>query len=146
MAPWSLTGAEPHARPVETADLIRACSDGHDGYGSAGDGNGFVDDIAGWDFQDDDNDPFDDVDYGHGTGQAIDGTAEANNGGGFPGTIGRIEHGYLVRPDLCAVSKCKNPRSYLGKFYVDSLVHDPAALRSLLDLVGPKRIALGSPA
>jgi len=71
---------------LDGQDLIRACSDGHDGYGGAGDGNGFVDDIAGWDFQDDDNDPFDDVDYGHGTGQAIDGSAEANNGGGFPGT------------------------------------------------------------
>ncbi|MGE3805299.1 MAG: amidohydrolase family protein, partial [Gemmataceae bacterium] len=65
-------------------------------------------------------------------------------GGGFPGTIGRIEHGYEVRPDLCAVARCKNPRSYLGKFYVDSLVHDADALRQLLKLVGPKRIALGS--
>ena len=37
-----------------------------------------------------------------------------------------------------------NPRDYLGRFYVDSLVHDPDALRLLLRLMGPERIALGS--
>jgi hypothetical protein len=61
-------------------DLILAYSDGIDG-----DGNGYVDDIAGWDFKDGDNDPFDDVDYGHGTGEAEDQVAEANDGGGLPG-------------------------------------------------------------
>ncbi|MBW2444409.1 MAG: S8 family serine peptidase [Deltaproteobacteria bacterium] len=71
---------------LDGQDILRACSDGHDGYGSDSDANGFVDDITGWDFQDDDNDPFDDVDYGHGTGQAEDMAAEANNGTGFPGT------------------------------------------------------------
>ncbi len=71
---------------LDGQDLIRACSDGQDGYGGGNDGNGYVDDIAGWDFHDDDNDPFDDVDYGHGTGEAQDQAGEANNGGGFPGT------------------------------------------------------------
>lgn len=61
-------------------DLIRFYSDGVDG-----DGNGFVDDIAGWDFADDDNDAEDEVRYGHGNGEASDEVAEANNGGGFPG-------------------------------------------------------------
>ncbi len=68
----------------------------------------------------------------------------AHGGGAFPGTIGRIEHGFRVRPDLCAVRTDKNPRSYLGQFYLDSLVHDADALRTLLKLVGPERIALGS--
>jgi hypothetical protein len=58
-------------------DLTVAFSDGTDG-----DKNGFVDDIAGWDFLDNDNDPFDDVQYGHGTGEAEDSSSEANNGGG----------------------------------------------------------------
>ncbi len=49
------------------------------------DANGYVDDICGWDFFQDDNDPFDDVDYGHGTGEASDQVEEANDGGGFPG-------------------------------------------------------------
>ncbi len=56
-------------------DLTIAFSDDSDA-----DGNGFVDDIAGWDFLDNDNDPFDDVQYGHGTGEAQDSTAEADNG------------------------------------------------------------------
>lgn len=70
--------------------------------------------------------------------------AFAHGGGSFPSTIGRIEHGYLARPDLCAVDNQVNPRSYLGKFYLDSLVHDPEVLRSLIALVGSDRIALGS--
>jgi aminocarboxymuconate-semialdehyde decarboxylase len=70
--------------------------------------------------------------------------AFAHGGGSFPGTIGRIEHGFRVRPDLCAVDNQINPREYLGRFYVDSLVHDPVALRLLLEVIGEERIALGS--
>ena len=62
-------------------DLTIAFSNGDDA-----DGNGFVDDIAGWDFLDNDNDPFDDVQYGHGTGEAQDSTAEADNGQGDAGS------------------------------------------------------------
>ncbi len=68
----------------------------------------------------------------------------AHGGGSFPGTIGRIQHGFDVRPDLCATRNDKPPLSYAGRFYVDSLVHEPAALRLLLDLVGADRVALGS--
>ncbi len=70
--------------------------------------------------------------------------AFAHGGGAFPGTFGRIEHGFCCRPDLCAVANDRNPGSYLGRFYVDSLVHDEDALRLLLKRVGPERIALGS--
>lgn len=70
--------------------------------------------------------------------------AFAHGGGSFPSTIGRIEHGFNVRPDLCAVDNNVNPRDYLGKFYLDSLVHDSGALNFLIDLIGPNRIALGS--
>jgi len=61
-------------------DLIRFYADGVDD-----DGNGYIDDIAGWDFLENDNDPDDDVDYGHGSGEAGDQYAEANNGSGTPG-------------------------------------------------------------
>jgi hypothetical protein len=61
---------------LDPQDLIRAFSDGTDA-----DANGYVDDIAGWNFLDDDNDPFDEVAYGHGTGEARDSNAEADNGG-----------------------------------------------------------------
>ncbi|HTD25727.1 MAG TPA: hypothetical protein VK649_02070, partial [Candidatus Elarobacter sp.] len=61
---------------IDPEDLILTFSDGVDN-----DGNGYVDDIAGWDFFENDNDPFDEVQFGHGTGEARDSTAEANNGG-----------------------------------------------------------------
>jgi aminocarboxymuconate-semialdehyde decarboxylase len=70
--------------------------------------------------------------------------AFAHGGGAFPGTVGRIEHGFRVRPDLCACDNAVNPRGYLGRFYLDSLVHDSDALRQLIRLVGAERIALGS--
>lgn len=70
--------------------------------------------------------------------------AFAHGGGSFPATIGRIEHGFKVRPDLCAVDNDINPREYLGKFYLDSLVHDPKVLMYLIELVGVEKIALGS--
>ena len=68
----------------------------------------------------------------------------AHGGGNFTGTIGRIEHGFKVRPDLVAVKNPVNPRDYLGRFYVDSLVHDEDALRLLVKLMTPERVALGS--
>lgn len=70
--------------------------------------------------------------------------AFAHGGGAFPGTIGRIEHGFLARPDLCAVDNKANPRAYLGRFWVDSLVHDARALRQIIELFGESRVALGS--
>jgi aminocarboxymuconate-semialdehyde decarboxylase len=70
--------------------------------------------------------------------------AFAHGGGAFPATIGRIVHGFDVRPDLCAVSNDVSPREYLKRIYLDSLVHNPLMLRYLVDLMGPDRIALGS--
>ncbi len=80
--------------------------------------------------------------------------AFAHGGGAFPFTIGRIEHAFHVRPDLVSMENKTNPRKYLARFdhreviparfYVDSLVHDAGALRTLLNLFGARRIALGS--
>lgn len=70
--------------------------------------------------------------------------AFAHGGGAFPGTIGRIEHGFKVRPDLCAVDNNINPKNYLGHFYLDSLVHDEKSLEYIVTLVGSNRVALGS--
>jgi aminocarboxymuconate-semialdehyde decarboxylase len=76
--------------------------------------------------------------------------AFAHGGGAFPFTIGRIEHAFHVRPDLCAIDNKATPRSYLATatepahFYVDSLVHDADALRLLINLFGARRVALGS--
>ena len=61
---------------LDASDLIAAFSDGVDD-----DSNGFVDDIAGWDFHWNDNDPYDDTRFGHGTGEARLSCAEGNDGG-----------------------------------------------------------------
>ncbi|HET7787563.1 MAG TPA: amidohydrolase family protein [Myxococcales bacterium] len=70
--------------------------------------------------------------------------AFAHGGGAFAGTLGRIEHGFRVRPDLVAVDNPHPPSKYLGSIYVDSLVHDARALRLVMDTFGPERVALGS--
>jgi len=68
----------------------------------------------------------------------------AHGGGAFPATVSRIEHGFNVRPDLCAVDNNVNPKAYLGRFYLDSLVLDPIILNYLIELVGEEKIMLGS--
>lgn len=68
----------------------------------------------------------------------------AHGGGSFPATLGRIEHGFNVRPDLCAVDNPHSPRKYLNRMYFDSLVHERSKLEFLIALVGSDQIALGS--
>ncbi len=70
--------------------------------------------------------------------------AFAHGGGSFPSTIGRIEHGFNVRPDLCAVDNNHNPREYLGSFWLDSLVHDPLMLDYIVKLIGSDKVCLGT--
>ncbi len=70
--------------------------------------------------------------------------AFAHGGGSFPSTIGRIEHGFDVRPDLVAVDNNVNPRNYLNRFYLDTLVHDPMMLDYLVKLMGVNQLALGT--
>ena len=78
----------------------------------------------------------------------------AHGGGSFPGTLGRIDHGCHARPDLCQTATRRPPREHLrgsgadptraSSVYVDSLVHDAHALRELVRVFGPDRVALGS--
>lgn len=70
--------------------------------------------------------------------------AFAHGGGSFPFTIGRIAHGFAVRPDLVAIDNNISPEQYLGKFWVDSLVHDPRSFQYLIDTMGVDKICLGS--
>ncbi|MDY7228971.1 amidohydrolase family protein [Hyalangium rubrum] len=70
--------------------------------------------------------------------------AFAHGGGSFPGTFGRLQHGFDARPDLVAVDNPVPPSAYLGRFWVDSLVHDAEMLRFILKLFGPEKVALGS--
>src|SRR4030095_6064162 len=70
--------------------------------------------------------------------------AFAHGGGSFPFTIGRIEQGFKTRPDLVAVNTKTNPRDMLGKFWIDSLVHDKKSLNYLIEVMGEDQICLGT--
>ncbi|TMA44227.1 MAG: hypothetical protein E6J83_09155, partial [Deltaproteobacteria bacterium] len=66
----------PQAGGITAEDLIVAFSDGRDG-----DGNGYVDDISGWNFHRDTNDPqTDNSVYGHANGESRQVVAETDNG------------------------------------------------------------------
>ena len=64
---------------------------------NAGAGNGFVDDIAGWDFFDNDNDPYDASSYfqaaNHGSGRAGEAAERGNDG---DGSLGVCPHCQLM--------------------------------------------------
>ncbi|WP_437586501.1 FG-GAP-like repeat-containing protein [Sorangium sp. So ce1000] len=88
-----LTPAASEGRPqgdrngngrLDAGDLILHFSDGIDD-----DQNGYADDIAGWDFFKNDNDPFDDAHDGHGTEGAKTSAAQTNNGLGGAGVCPR---------------------------------------------------------
>ena len=70
--------------------------------------------------------------------------AFAHGGGSFPGTVGRVRHGFRMRPDLCQVETTTNPADLLNHVFLDSLVHDRAALMFLVELFGAERVMLGT--
>ena len=70
--------------------------------------------------------------------------AFAHGGGAYAATLGRIEHGFNVRPDLCQTATTTKPSALLGRIYVDSLVHQENALSMLIDTFGSNRVCLGS--
>ncbi len=67
----------------------------------------------------------------------------AHGGGFLPYQMGRLDHGFRVRPALRAQLP-KPPSAYLANIYCDSLVHSDTALRFLLDRVGAGNVVLGS--
>jgi len=69
----------------------------------------------------------------------------AVHGGGFaPFQIGRLDRGYQVKPDLAAQHAERLPSEYLREIYVDTVVHDPAVLRFLIDTMGADRVMVGT--
>jgi aminocarboxymuconate-semialdehyde decarboxylase len=63
-------------------------------------------------------------------------------GGALPYLIGRLNHGWKVRPECRALKK--PPSSYLRRFTYDTISHAPESLRYLIELVGADRVMLGS--
>jgi aminocarboxymuconate-semialdehyde decarboxylase len=67
----------------------------------------------------------------------------AHGGGFLPYQLGRLDHGYAVRAAL-RDRLPKPPSAYLDNIYCDSLVHNDAALRYLLERIGADHVVLGS--
>ena len=81
------THGHPRAHHIlDPSDLIHAT---HPDFlalrGQDSDGNGYVDDISGWDFFWDDNDAYDDTRFAHGEGMTRGAGAQADTGFGSPG-------------------------------------------------------------
>lgn len=68
----------------------------------------------------------------------------AHAGGGFFGTLGRIDHGWRVRPDLCQTHTKEPPSSYVRRFYVDAITHDADMLSLIVKRMGVDRVMLGT--
>lgn len=71
-------------------------------------------------------------------------TCFAHGGGSFPYTCGRISHGFNCRPDLCAIDNKKDPKEYLGKFWIDSHVDLHENLEYCMNCIGEDKICMGS--
>ncbi|TMI81964.1 MAG: amidohydrolase [Bacillati bacterium ANGP1] len=67
----------------------------------------------------------------------------AHGGGYFPYQIGRLDHGYRVRPELHGRLP-RRPSEYLGGIYCDSLTHNAPALRFLVDRLGDDHVVIGT--
>jgi aminocarboxymuconate-semialdehyde decarboxylase len=67
----------------------------------------------------------------------------AHGGGHLPYQIGRLQHGYEVRPEP-SERGASSPRELLRRFHFDALTHDVAALRFLVEQAGSDRVMVGT--
>ena len=68
----------------------------------------------------------------------------AHGGGSFPFWLGRADNAWHRRGDLVRGRSTHPPSRYVNRFFVDTVVFDPAALRLLVDTMGVDRVVLGS--
>ena len=66
----------------------------------------------------------------------------AHGGGAFPILIGRIDHGWEVRPETRHLPKA--PSTYLRRFTYDTIVHSKAIMEFVINQVGADRVMIGS--
>jgi aminocarboxymuconate-semialdehyde decarboxylase len=67
------------------------------------------------------------------------------HGGGFlPYQVGRMQRAWEAKPAIAATDLATPPLEVAQHLYFDTIVHNPQALRYLIDLVGAERIMLGT--
>jgi aminocarboxymuconate-semialdehyde decarboxylase len=67
----------------------------------------------------------------------------AHGGGYVVSAVGRMQHGFGVREETRGQA-CAPPREQFRRFFYDTLTHDEAALRHLIDQVGADQVVLGT--
>ena len=68
----------------------------------------------------------------------------AHAGGYAPWIRGRWRHGYKVRKSTRAGGATRDFDEYFGRLYFDTVIHDPLALRYLIESVGADRVLHGT--
>lgn len=69
----------------------------------------------------------------------------AVHGGGFaPFQIGRLDRGAREKPEVVAGAISRLPSEYLSSLYFDTVLHDPRAVRYLMDIVGSGQVVVGT--
>jgi aminocarboxymuconate-semialdehyde decarboxylase len=66
----------------------------------------------------------------------------SHGGGALPGILGRILHGYQVRPE--ARERTSDPAAAAKRLYCDTIVFEPRMLRYLVESFGAEQIILGT--
>jgi aminocarboxymuconate-semialdehyde decarboxylase len=67
----------------------------------------------------------------------------AHGGGHLPYIMGRIHHGYLVRPE-CKAEIGRSPWEYFGRLYFDTITHHLPALEYLVGTAGSDHVLMGT--
>lgn len=67
----------------------------------------------------------------------------AHGGGQFPYILGRLVHGYEVRPESKEKIK-SSPQAFLKNFYYDTITHNKEALTYLISRMGSDRVLMGT--
>jgi aminocarboxymuconate-semialdehyde decarboxylase len=67
------------------------------------------------------------------------------HGGGFlPYQLGRMVRGFSAAPPHFRAKATKPPDAFLSSLFFDTIVHDPRALRYLLEVVGASQVVIGT--
>ena len=64
-------------------------------------------------------------------------------GGALPSILGRLEHGYRVRPE-CRSAIPRPPSDYLDRFFFDTIAHHGEILAEVVRRFGADQVLLGS--
>jgi aminocarboxymuconate-semialdehyde decarboxylase len=67
----------------------------------------------------------------------------AHGGGALLAVRGRMRHAHGFQPQAASRLR-ESPEDSIRRFYYDTLTHDEALLRALIDYVGPEHVLLGS--